>query len=90
MKKLKKILRFALRLIKKIAICVFSLWDILLGTIHFVLCWVFVAITAILEILEGDYNLAATKKWANVMVTPKEYIEYLKNCLKRLHEAIKL
>lgn len=78
-----------LRLIKILAKCVFALWLVLLAIIHFVLCWVFVVITAVIDILTDGFNLKITKEWAGKMQTLEEFVEDLKCCLKDLHEYIK-
>ena len=93
MKKIKSILQNALpqilRLIKIFTKCVFVLWRVLLGIIYFVLCWVFVAITAVLDFLTGGYNLALTKEWIGEMQTLEDFVEDLKCYLKDLPEYIK-
>ena len=93
MEKVKLILQNALtrilRLIKIFAKCVFALWRVLLAIIYFVLCWVFVVITAIIDILAGGFNLEVTKKCAGEMQTLKEFVEDIKYFLKHLPEFIK-
>ena len=93
MEKIKSILQNALtqilRVIKIFTKCVFSLWRVLLGIIYFVLCWVFVAITAVLDFLTGGYNLALTKEWAGEMQTLEDFVKDLKYFLKHLPEFIK-
>ena len=93
MEKIKAILRNALtqiwKLTKIFAKCVFALWRVLLSIIHFVLCWVFVAITAIIDILAGDFNLKVTKEYAGEMQTLEDFVEDLKYYLKDLPEYIK-
>lgn len=90
MEKVKSILQNALlqiwKLTKIFAKCVFALWCVMLSIIHFVLCWVFVAITAIIEVLMDGFNLKITKQWAGEMPT----LEDFKCCLKDLSEYIKL
>ena len=93
MKKIKSILQNALtqilRLIKIFTKCVFALWRALLSIIFFVLCWVFVAITAIIDILAGGFNLEVTKEYAGNMQTLEDFVEDLKCYLKDLPEYIK-
>ena len=79
MEKIKVILRNALtqiwKLIKIFIKCVFALWRVLFGIIYFVLCWVFVAITAIIDILTDGFNLKITKEWAGEIQTLEHFIE---------------
>ena len=86
MEKIKVILRNALtriwKLTKIFAKCVFALWRFLLAIIYFVLCWVFVAITAIIDILAGGFNLEVTKECAGEMQTLEDFIEDIKCFLK--------
>ena len=93
MKKIKVILQNALtqilRLIKIFTKCVFALWRVLLGIIYFVLGWVFVAITAIIDILTDDFNLELTKERVGEMQTLEDFVEDLKCYLKDLPEYIK-
>ena len=93
MKKTKVILRNALtqiwKLTKIFAKCVFALWRVLLSIIYFVLCWVFVAITAIIDILADGFNLEVTKGCAGEMQTLEEFVEDIKYFLKHLPEFIK-
>ena len=93
MEKIKVILRNALtriwKLTKIFAKCVFALWRVLLSTIYFVLCWVFVAITAIIDILADGFNLEVTKECAGEMQTLEDFIEDIKCFLKYLPEFIK-
>ena len=93
MKKIKSILQNALsqilRVIKIFTKCVFALWRVLLGIIYFVLCWIFVAITAIIDILTDGFNLKITKEWAGEMQTLEDFVEDLKCYLKDLPEHIK-
>ena len=93
MEKIKVILRNALtqiwKLTKIFAKCVFALWRVLLSIIHFVLCWVFVAITAIIDILADGFNLEVTKECAGEMQTLEDFVEDLKRYLKDLPEYIK-
>ena len=93
MKKVKSILQNALnrilRLIKIFAKCVFALWRVLLAIIYFVLCWVFVVITAIIDILADGFNLEVTKNCAGEMQTLEDFVEDLKCFLKYLPEFIK-
>ena len=93
MGKIKSILQNALtqilRLIKIFAKCVFALWRVLLAIIYFVLCWVFVAIIAIIEILTDGFNFKITKEWAGEMQTLEDFVEDLKCYLKYLPEYIK-
>lgn len=93
MEKIKVILRNALmqiwKLTKIFAKCVFALWRVLLSIIHFVLCWVFVAITAIIDILADGFNLEVTKDRAGEMQTLEDFVEDLKWFLKGLPEFIK-
>ena len=93
MEKVKSILQNALtqilRLIKIFTKCVFALWRALLGIIYFVLCWVFVAIVAIIDILTDGFNLKIAKEWAGEMQTLKEFVEDIKYFLKHLPEFIK-
>lgn len=77
------------KLTKIFAKCVFALWRVLLAIFFFALCWVFEAITAIIEILTGDFNLEVTKKCAGEMQTLEDFIEDLKCYLKHLPEFIK-
>ena len=94
MEKIKVILRNALTQIWKVtkifAKCVFALWRVLLSIIYFVLCWVFVAITAIIDILADGFNLEVTKEYAGEMQTLEEFVEDIKYFLKHLPEFIKL
>ena len=93
MEKIKVILRNALtqiwKLTKIFAKCVFALWRVLLAIIYFVLCWVFVVITAIIDILASGFNLEATKNCAGKMQTLEDFAEDLKCYLKDLPEYIK-
>ena len=93
MEKIKVILRNPLtqiwKLTKIFAKCVFALWRVLLAIIYFVLCWAFVAITAIIEILTDGFNLKITKSWAGEMQTLKDFAEDFKCYLKDLPEYIK-
>ena len=93
MEKIKVILRNALtqiwKLTKIFAKCVLALWCVLLSIIYFVLCWVFVAITAIIDILADGFNLEVTKGRAGKMQTLEEFVEDLKCYLKDLPEYIK-
>ena len=93
MEKIKVILRNALtqiwKLTKIFAKCVFALWRVSLSIIYFVLCWVFVAITAIIDILADGFNLEVTKECAGEMQTLEDFVEDLKCCLKDLPEYIK-
>ena len=93
MEKIKVILQNALtqilRLIKIFTKCVFALWCVLLEIIYFVLCWVFVAITAIIDILTDGFNLKITKEWAGEMQTLEDFVEDLKYYLKDLSKFIK-
>ena len=69
--------------------CVFALWRVLLAIIYFVLCWVFVAITAIIDILTGGFNLEVTKECAAEMQTLEDFVKDFKWFLKGLPEFIK-
>ena len=93
MERVKSILQNALtqilRLIKIFTKCVFALWRVLLAIIYFVLCWVFVAITAIIDILTDGFNLEITKECAGEMQTLEDFVEDLKCFLKGLPEFIK-
>ena len=93
MKKIKSILQNTLtqilRLIKIFTKFVFALWRVLLAIIYFVLCWVFVAITAIIDILTDGFNLEVTKGRAGEIQTLEEFVEDLKHFLKHLPEFIK-
>ena len=93
MEKIKVILRNALTQIWKVtkifAKCVFALWRVLLSIIYFVLCWVFVAITAIIDILADGFNLEVTKEYVGEIQTLEEFVEDLKHFLKHLPEFIK-
>ena len=93
MEKIKVILRNALlqiwKLTKIFAKCVFALWRVLLSIIYFVLCWVFVAITAIIDILADGFILEVTKECAGEMQTLEDFIEDIKCFLKNLPEFIK-
>ena len=93
MEKIKVILRNALtqiwKLTKIFAKGGFALWRVMLSIIHFVLCWVFVAITAIIDILADGFNLKLTKEWAGEMQTLEDFLEDLKCYLKDLPEYIK-
>ena len=93
MEKIKVILRNALtqiwKLTKIFAKCVFALWRVLLSIIHFVLCWVFVAITAIIDILADGFNLEVTKECAGEMQTLEDFVKDFKCYLKDLPEYIK-
>ena len=93
MEKVKSILQNALtqilRLIKIFAKFVFALWRVLLAIIYFVLCWVFVVITAVIDILAYDFNLKVTKECAGEMQTLEDFVEDLKCYLKDLPEYIK-
>lgn len=93
MEKIKVILRNALtqiwKLTKIFAKCIFALWRILLSIIYFVLCWVFVAITAIIDILADGFNLEVTKEYAGNMQTLEDFVEDIKCFLKNLPEFIK-
>ena len=68
---------------------VLALWRVLLSIIYFLLCWLFVAFTAIIEILAGGFNLKITKSWAGEMQTLEDFAEDLKCYLKDLPEYIK-
>ena len=93
MEKIKVIPRNALtriwKLTKIFAKCVFALWRFLLAIIYFVLCWVFVAITAIIDILADGFKLEVTKECASEMQTLKDFVEDFKWFLKGLPEFIK-
>ena len=93
MEKIKVILRNALTQIWKVtkifAKCVFALWRVLLSIIYFVLCWVFVAITAIIDILADGFNLEVTKEYAGEIQTLEDFVEDIKCFLKNLPEFIK-
>lgn len=93
MEKIKVILQNALlqiwKLTKIFAKCVFALWRFLLAIIYFVLCWVFVAITAIIDILTGGFNLEVTKECAGEMQTLEDFVKDFKWFLKGLPEFIK-
>ena len=93
MERIKSILQHALtqilRVIKIFAKCVFALWRVLLSIIHFVLCWVFVAITAIIDILADGFNLEVTKECAGEMQTLEDFVKDFKWFLKGLPEFIK-
>ena len=93
MEKIKVILRNALtqiwKLTKIFAKCVFALWRVLLAIFFFALCWVFVAITAIIDILTDGFNFKLTKEWAGEMRTLEEFVEDIKYFLKHLPEFIK-
>ena len=93
MEKIKVILQNALtqilRVIKIFTKCVFALWRVLLAIIYFILGWVFVAITAIIDILTDGFNLKITKEWAGEMQTLEDFVEDLKCYLKDLPEYIK-
>ena len=92
MEKIKIILQNALtqiwKLTKIFAKCVFALWRVLLSIIYFVLCWVFVVITAIIDILADGFNLEVTKECASEMQTLEDFVEDLKYFLKHLPEFI--
>ena len=93
MEKIKVILQNALtqilRVIKIFTKCVFAIWRVLLAIIYFVLCWVFVAITAIIDILTDGFNFKLTKEWAGEMQTLEDFVEDLKYYLKDLSKFIK-
>lgn len=93
MEKVKSILQNALsqilRLIKIFTKYVFTLWRVLLAIIYFVLCWVFVAITAIINILTNGFNLQFTKERAGEMQSLEDFVEDLKFYIKHLPEYIK-
>ena len=93
MEKVKSILQNALsqilRLIKIFTKCVFALWRVLLAIIYFVLGWVFVAITAIIDILTDGFNLKFTKERAGEMRSLEDFVEDLKFYIKHLPEYIK-
>ena len=93
MEKIKVILRNALtqiwKLTKIFTKCVFALWRVLLAIIYFVLGWVFVAITAIIEILTDGFNLKFTKERAGEMQSLEDFVEDLKFYIKHLPEYIK-
>ena len=59
------------------------------SNIFFALCWVFVAITAIIDILADGFNLEVTKGRAGEMQTLEEFVEDIKYFLKHLPEFIK-
>ena len=93
MEKVKSILQNALsqilRLIKIFTKYVFALWRVLLAIIYFVLGWVFVAITAIIDILTVGFNLKFTKERAGEMQSLEDFVEDLKFYIKHLPEYIK-
>ena len=93
MERIKSILQHALtqllRVIKIFAKCVFALWRVLLAIIYFVLCCVFVAITAVIDIFTGGFNLEITQERAGEMQTLEDFVEDLKYFLKNLPEYIK-
>ena len=93
MEKIKVILQNALtqilRVIKIFTKCVFAIWRVLLAIIYFVLCWVVVAITAVIDIFAGGINLEITKERAGEMQTLEDFVEDLKYFLKNLPEYIK-
>ena len=78
-----------MRLIKIFTKCVFALWRVLLAIIYFVLGWVFVAITAIIDILTDGFNLKFTKERAGEMRSLEDFVEDLKFYIKHLPEYIK-
>lgn len=53
------------------------------------MCWVFVAITAIIDILADGFNLEVTKECAGEMQTLEDFVKDLKYFLKHLPEFIK-
>ena len=53
------------------------------------MCWVFVAITAIIEILTDGFNLKVTKEYAGEMQTLEDFVKDFKWFLKGLPEFIK-
>ena len=93
MENVKSILQNALsqilRLIKIFTKYVFALWRVLLAIIYFVLGWVFVAITAIIDILTDGFNLKFTKERAGEMQSLEDFVEDLKYYIKHLPEYIK-
>ena len=93
MEKIKVILQNALtqilRVIKIFTKCVFAIWRVLLAIIYFVLCWVFVVITAVIDILTDGFNLKVTKEFAGEMQPLEDFVEDLKCYLKYLPEYIK-
>ena len=93
MEKVKSILQNALsqilRLIKIFTKYVFALWRVLLAIIYFVFGWVFVAITAIIDILTDGFNLKFTKERAGEMQSLEDFVEDLKYYIKHLPEYIK-
>ena len=93
MEKIKVILRNALtqiwKLTKIFAKCVFAFWRVLLAVIYFVLCWIFVAITAIIDILADGFNLEVTKQRTGEMQTLEDFVKDFKWFLKGLPEFIK-
>ena len=93
MEKIKVILQNALtqiwKLTKIFAKCVFALWRVLLAIIYFVLGWVFVAITAIIDILTDGFNLKFAKERAGEMQSLEDFVEDLKYYIKHLPEYIK-
>ena len=78
-----------LRLIKIFTKFVLALWRVLLAIIYFVLCLLFVAFTAIIEILADGFNLKITKSCSGEMQTLEDFAEDLKLYLKDLPEYIK-
>ena len=93
MEKVKSILQNALsqilRLIKIFTKYVFALWCVLLAIIYFVLGWVFVSITAIIDILTDGFNLKFIKERAGEMQSLEDFVEDLKFYIKHLPEYIK-
>lgn len=59
------------------------------SNIFFALCWVFVAITAIIDILADGFNFKLTKEWAGEMQALEDFVEDFKYFLKYLPEFIK-
>ena len=88
MKKIKTILR----LIRALAIIIHALWVVLLATVHFALGWLFVLITAIIDILMNGFwcDFFFTKRWAKKIKTPVKFVEATKYFLKCTSEKIKI
>ena len=77
------------KIVNKILICALLVWCILISPIYFVGCWVFVAFSALCEILSFDFEITLTRRWMREMQTFKKYVEDLKDALEAIWKVIK-
>lgn len=77
------------KIVNKILICAILVWCILISPIYFVGCWVFVAFSALCEILSFDFEITLTRRWMREMKTFKEYIKDLKDAIEEIRKTIR-